>query len=204
MSEPSGWLPFCGCSNCCGSPSRTRLFPAGAQARTLASDIWPASSTKRTSTESLNSSRDQSHGVPPSTFTAPLCKSCSASSFVPISRTGRLSEPSPSVRWAQVTAATFISRAACQDLIQQLANDLVTDCRDSHLLSVIYQLADHASASERLTRAWRPLNGKHGMIQRQSQPPGRIDGRLISPRSQRLSSGEPGRVPQAGDPVLPG
>src|ERR1700682_3689225 len=38
-----------------------------------------------------------------------------------------------------------------QNLIQQLANDLVTDCCDSHLLSLIYQRANHSSAGERLT-----------------------------------------------------
>jgi hypothetical protein len=48
-----------------------------------------------------------------------------------------------------------------QDLIKQFANDLVTDCRDSHLFPEIYQLANHASAGERLPRARRALNGKH-------------------------------------------
>src|SRR5271165_7492614 len=47
-----------------------------------------------------------------------------------------------------------------QDFIQQLSNDLMTDCSDSHLLSSIYQLANHASAGEGLTRTGRSLDGK--------------------------------------------
>lgn len=45
--------------------------------------IWPASSTKRTSTESAKSARDQSHGVPPSMVMAPFYKFYRASSFFP-------------------------------------------------------------------------------------------------------------------------
>ena len=42
-----GAMPWIGCSSCCGSPSRTRLFAHGAIASTFASDICPASSTNR-------------------------------------------------------------------------------------------------------------------------------------------------------------
>ena len=52
-SAPGGWVPCSGWSSCCGSPSRTRLSVARAIATTLASEIWPASSTNRTSTASI-------------------------------------------------------------------------------------------------------------------------------------------------------
>src|ERR1035437_4231505 len=48
-----------------------------------------------------------------------------------------------------------------EDLIQQLADDFVSDGGDAHLLSVIHQLADHARARECLARSGRTLNGKH-------------------------------------------
>ena len=71
-SAPGGWAPWVGWSSCCGSPSRTSACAPEADARTLASDIWPASSTNRTSTASAMSSRDHSQAVPATTAAAPL------------------------------------------------------------------------------------------------------------------------------------
>ena len=66
---PGGWAPWVGWSSCCGSPRSTTELAPCADARTLASEICPASSTNRTSTASAMSSRDQSHDVPAATWT---------------------------------------------------------------------------------------------------------------------------------------
>ena len=61
-----------GWSSCCGSPSSTRLVAAPRTATTLASDIWPASSTNSTSTASAIFGDAQSHDVPATTVAAPV------------------------------------------------------------------------------------------------------------------------------------
>ena len=70
-STPSGWLPFCGCSSCCGSPSSTMLSRGCRHGERR----WPATSgppRPRTARppHAANSGRAQSHAVPPSTSTS--------------------------------------------------------------------------------------------------------------------------------------
>ena len=56
-------------------------FDAGADARTLARDIWPASSTKRTSTAPIMAWRAQSQAVPAATFACPLWSALSTAAL---------------------------------------------------------------------------------------------------------------------------
>ncbi len=59
---------------------------AGETAITLASDIWPASSTNRTSTDPARSSRAHSQVVPPTTSSSPAASALATSAFEPRQR----------------------------------------------------------------------------------------------------------------------
>ena len=132
----------------------------------LASEICPASSTKRTSTAFANSGRAHMKAVPPRTSASRLSSARRASSLssscddacgrVRIVIVGRF------LRDAHVGA---VLRGFLADGDEQIRDDLVARRHDADALALRDERADHAGAGVRLSGAGRALNGEDGVVE---------------------------------------
>jgi hypothetical protein len=72
------------------------------------------------------------------------------------------------------------------DLVEKIANYLVTVGAYPHPLASPHKSADHAGTSERLSCTWRPLNRKDALVQRKCDPGGGPQ-RILALNLQALS-----------------
>ena len=197
-SAPGGWVPCIGWSSCCGSPSSTRLSVARETATTLASEIWPASSTNRTSTAPTIFADAHSQGVPAARLARPSSSRA---------RTSLASLPrvDPLVVEDLLLLALLdgpdsrpgLLLGRLEDRLEQVADDLVARPGDADALAGREQGQDHAGAGVGLAGPRRALDRERRPIERQGQPAGGRRGR-VSPARQRPRRrlADPRRAPQ--------
>ena len=191
-SAPGGCVPFSGWSSCCGSPSSTRLSVARAIATTFASEIWPASSTNSTSTDSGIFDETHSHDVPAARFARPSSRRARTSeASLRMDHDGSVDAPGP---WARAgSRRTSPGSAASMTARRRFADDLVAGGGDPDAPAGTQERHDHPGARVGLARPGRPLDRPGWSSAGAGESPARFDIRLAG-----FGGGLPGACPTFG------
>ncbi len=193
---PGGWTPWLTIGSWFGSPIRTSDRAQEPTATALASDIWLASSTNRTSNAPSNSGRANSHAVPATTSTVPASRACRTSALSSTRVT-----PSRWPTWASSSSAfwsartrTCASRRRFHHGLEQVADGLVRLRGDRDHLPLADEVEDHPRPGVGLARARRALDRQRSVVELRGQGGALRRGR---PRRVRRAA-RPSRVRRGG------